>query len=273
MTPTRYQLTPVPFTAVQFSDPFWAPRIETNRATTIPHIYRKLEETGRISAFDLDFERPVPSPIVLIFGDSDPAKWIEAASYSLATHPDPELAGLVDRVADKVIAAQQPDGYLNTSLHPHPAGDALEEPAGLARAVLRGSSDRGRRCPPAGYWRAQAVGCSIPLCRLYRRHLWTRAWQEAQVTAVTPRSSWRWCGSTMRPATAATWNYPGISSRSAANMDQRNHITLTSRPTNAVTIRQSFGRKPTSIARRRCPSDSRKKWSVMPCGPCICSAP
>ena len=58
MTPTRYQLTPVPFTAVDFSDPFWAPRIETNRAASIPHIYRKLEETGRISAFDLNFERP-----------------------------------------------------------------------------------------------------------------------------------------------------------------------------------------------------------------------
>ena len=114
MTPTRYQLTPVPFTAVHFSDPFWTPRIETNRTATIPHIYYKLEETGRISAFDLNFERPVPSPIVLIFGDSDTAKWIEAASYSLATHSEPELAGLVERVVDKVIAAQQPDGYLNT---------------------------------------------------------------------------------------------------------------------------------------------------------------
>jgi DUF1680 family protein len=114
MTSTKYQLIPVPFTAVHFSDSFWAPRLETNRLASIPHIYHKLEETGRISAFDLDFERPVPSPIVLIFGDSDPAKWIEAASYSLATHPDPELAGLLDRVADKVIAAQQPDGYLNT---------------------------------------------------------------------------------------------------------------------------------------------------------------
>jgi DUF1680 family protein len=56
----------------------------------------------------------VPSPIVLIFGDSDPAKWLEAASYSLATHPDPALEALVDSFADKVIRAQQPDGYLNT---------------------------------------------------------------------------------------------------------------------------------------------------------------
>jgi DUF1680 family protein len=114
MIPIRYQLNPIHFSAVHFSDSFWAPRIETNRTTTIPYIYRQCEETGRISAFDLNFQRPVPSPIVLIFGDSDPAKWIEAASYSLATHPDPALAALVDSVADKVIHAQQPDGYLNT---------------------------------------------------------------------------------------------------------------------------------------------------------------
>lgn len=114
MTNPKRQLTPVPFTSVKFTDSFWAPRMEVNRKVTIPHIYKKLMETGRIDAFGLKFSRPVPSSIVLIFGDSDPAKWIEAASYSLATHPDPELEALVDQVADKVISAQQPDGYLNT---------------------------------------------------------------------------------------------------------------------------------------------------------------
>ena len=114
MTFVKYKLTPLPFTAVHFNDSFWAPRIEINRVVTIPHIFRKLEETGRISAFDLNFERPIPAPVVLIFGDSDLAKWIEAASYSLATHPDSKLAAQVDLVVDKVISAQQPDGYLNT---------------------------------------------------------------------------------------------------------------------------------------------------------------
>jgi DUF1680 family protein len=114
MSSTKRKLKPIPFTQVHFNDAFWAPRIETNRKVTLRHIYQKLEETGRISAFDLNFEREVPSPIVLIFGDSDPAKWIEAASYSLATHPAPELEALVNRVTEKIISAQQPDGYLNT---------------------------------------------------------------------------------------------------------------------------------------------------------------
>ncbi len=50
----------------------------------------------------------------MIFGDSDIAKWLEAASLSLATHPDPDLETLVEHVADKIIQAQQADGYLNT---------------------------------------------------------------------------------------------------------------------------------------------------------------
>ncbi len=108
------QLTPVSFTHVKLDDPFWAPRQEINRTLAIPHMYQMLVDTGRIAAFDLDFERDVPSDITLIFGDSDPAKWLEAASYSLITHPDPKLAALVDEVADKIISAQQPDGYLNT---------------------------------------------------------------------------------------------------------------------------------------------------------------
>jgi uncharacterized protein len=110
----RRQLTPVPFTQVTLDDPFWAPRQETNRTVTIPHMHQMLMETGRIPAFDLNFTRPVPSSILLIFGDSDAAKWIEAASYALTTQPDPHLATLVDELADKIIKAQQPDGYLNT---------------------------------------------------------------------------------------------------------------------------------------------------------------
>ena len=110
----KRQLTPVPFTDIVLDDGFWAPRQEINRTVTIPHMYQMLVETGRIGAFDLDFTRELPANIVLIFGDSDPAKWLEAACYALATHPDPALAKLVDEVADKILRAQQPDGYLNT---------------------------------------------------------------------------------------------------------------------------------------------------------------
>src|SRR6185436_20870862 len=48
------------------------------------------------------------------FNDSDVYKTIEAAAYSLATHPDPALDKYVDSIIAKIAAGQQPDGYLIT---------------------------------------------------------------------------------------------------------------------------------------------------------------
>lgn len=50
----------------------------------------------------------------MVFQDSDLAKWIEAASYSLAAHPDKKLEETVDGAVDLIGRAQQKDGYLNT---------------------------------------------------------------------------------------------------------------------------------------------------------------
>lgn len=102
----------VSFRCVEINDRFWSPRLEVNRQRTIPHEYQQCKETGRIDAFDLDW-KPGKEPKPHYFWDSDVAKWIEAASYSLATHPDPELEQLLDEVIEKIKSAQQPDGYLN----------------------------------------------------------------------------------------------------------------------------------------------------------------
>lgn len=50
----------------------------------------------------------------MVFQDSDAAKWIEAAAYSLHNFPDPELEKLVDDLIGIIAAAQDEDGYLNT---------------------------------------------------------------------------------------------------------------------------------------------------------------
>jgi DUF1680 family protein len=113
--------TPVPFTQVTIEDTFWAPKLQVNRERTIPHIYRQCLETGRIDAFRPDWQ---PGPDItarmpwggtpVMFWDSDVAKWLQAASYSLATHPEPKLEALVDEVIAIVAQAQHADGYLNT---------------------------------------------------------------------------------------------------------------------------------------------------------------
>jgi len=106
------KLNPVPFNRVRISDGFWAPRMTVNREQTLPAQYKQLCETGRIDAFLLRW-KPGEEPKPHIFWDSDVAKWIEAASYSLTTHPDPELDRLLDEVIGKIAGAQQEDGYLN----------------------------------------------------------------------------------------------------------------------------------------------------------------
>lgn len=50
----------------------------------------------------------------MVFQDSDVAKWIESASYSLMNNPDPELESELDKVIGYIAGAQDKDGYLNT---------------------------------------------------------------------------------------------------------------------------------------------------------------
>ncbi|MGN0552075.1 MAG: glycoside hydrolase family 127 protein [Oscillospiraceae bacterium] len=50
----------------------------------------------------------------MVFQDSDAAKWLEAAAYSLAAKPDEALEKQADELIDLIAAAQDKDGYLNT---------------------------------------------------------------------------------------------------------------------------------------------------------------
>lgn len=50
----------------------------------------------------------------MVFQDSDAAKWLEAAAYSLAVHRDPGLEAKADELILLIAAAQDKDGYLNT---------------------------------------------------------------------------------------------------------------------------------------------------------------
>ncbi|MGA2361525.1 MAG: beta-L-arabinofuranosidase domain-containing protein [Candidatus Aminicenantales bacterium] len=114
-----YPVKPVPFADVHLTDVFWAPRLETNRAVTIPHILKENEETGRLKNFDLAKDALAGAADLKFctrypFDDSDVYKTIEAASYAMATRSDPELDKRVDGIIDRIAAAQEPDGYLYT---------------------------------------------------------------------------------------------------------------------------------------------------------------
>jgi DUF1680 family protein len=109
-----YPITPVPFTAVRLTDAFWAPRIETNRTVTIPAIFKKCEETGRIDNFAIAGGLLEGEYKGERYNDTDVYKTIEGASYSLMARPDAALGRFLDGVIAKIAAAQEPDGYLYT---------------------------------------------------------------------------------------------------------------------------------------------------------------
>lgn len=111
---TRGRLEPVPFERVKLEDSFWKPKVETNRRVTVEACLAKCEETGRIANFArCGGLEPGPHQ-GLLFNDSDVYKVIEGAAYTLATTPDEALEARLDTLIDKIAAAQQPDGYLNT---------------------------------------------------------------------------------------------------------------------------------------------------------------
>ena len=99
-------------TATLFEGAFWGPRLQTLREQTLPMIYQQMQQDGHFTAFREDWHAGM-HPIPYVFWESDIAKWIEATSYSLATHPDAQLEACVDEAIAFMLTLQQPDGYLN----------------------------------------------------------------------------------------------------------------------------------------------------------------
>jgi uncharacterized protein len=108
------QIQAVPLADVRLADTFWSPRLETTRTVTLPYVFRKCEETGRVDNF-LRAAHALPPPHTgNVYDDTDIYKAIEGAAYSLKEHPDPGLEDYVDGLVAKIAAAQEPDGYLYT---------------------------------------------------------------------------------------------------------------------------------------------------------------
>ncbi len=75
-------------------------------------MYEQFRQNGHLAAMRGEWKLG-NEPIPYIFRESEVTKWLEAASYSLATHPDPALNTMVDEVIGLLASIQQPDGYLN----------------------------------------------------------------------------------------------------------------------------------------------------------------
>jgi DUF1680 family protein len=107
-------LRPVAVASVALTDGLLKQRAEISRTVSLPSQYDQIEKTHRIDNLRRAAGK-IDAPFVgVYFNDSDVYKWLEAASWSLATTPDPELDALVDSVITEIGDAQRADGYLNS---------------------------------------------------------------------------------------------------------------------------------------------------------------
>lgn len=105
--------TPLSIKNVRLTSGLLKEQQKLNEEVTVPLIYDKCADTGRIDSLLCRWKEGQPNK-PHPFWDSDIGKMVEAISYSLVTHPDKELEAKVDRIVDLLEQEQYPDGYLNT---------------------------------------------------------------------------------------------------------------------------------------------------------------
>jgi len=105
----------VSFSQVNITDQFWKPKIDKVATKTLAAcIYQTEVATPRIRNFEKVARNKGEQHEGIFYDDSDVFKALEAMAYSLKTHPNADMEKKCDEWIDKIAAAQQPDGYLNT---------------------------------------------------------------------------------------------------------------------------------------------------------------
>ena len=121
MSPTGFaqqglqKMEPVSFSKVNITDEFWKPKIDKVATKTLDAcIYQTEIKTARIRNFEKVARNTGEKHEGIFYDDSDVFKALEAMAYTLKTHPNKDIENKCDEWIDKIAAAQQPDGYLNT---------------------------------------------------------------------------------------------------------------------------------------------------------------
>ena len=119
-----YPITPVPAAHVKLTDNFWAPKLETNRRVTIPHIMRENETTGRVDNFRKGARQMPGRYTGRRFNDTDIYKIVEAGVARRSGEAGSGARKKVDDLIALIAAAQEPDGYLFPARTIDPANPA-----------------------------------------------------------------------------------------------------------------------------------------------------
>jgi DUF1680 family protein len=113
------RLHPVPVQAVHMNEGFWSNRRKVTTERSLPTMLALLEEHGVVDNFRRLSGRKNVGRRGPLYTDSDLYKWIEAASWAIASNETAEgdkqkFRAEIEALASDIIAAQEPSGYLNT---------------------------------------------------------------------------------------------------------------------------------------------------------------
>ncbi|MBN9500630.1 MAG: hypothetical protein BGO01_02725 [Armatimonadetes bacterium 55-13] len=111
--PSSRFLRSLPLKQIKVTDPFWSRWQSALSTKGLSAQYRKLVETNRLRNFENAANQSGEFD-GLYFNDSDVYKWAEAAAYTLANHPNPQLQSELDHAISLIQSAQEPSGYINT---------------------------------------------------------------------------------------------------------------------------------------------------------------
>jgi DUF1680 family protein len=108
------KLKDIPVRAVTIEKGFWGQRRTTNVEKSIPSMHDLLVANGRINNFLRLTGKSTAAQKGPVYSDSDVYKWTEAVGFTLQSGAYPELRASAQKFIDDVVAAQKPNGYLNT---------------------------------------------------------------------------------------------------------------------------------------------------------------
>lgn len=94
--------------------PFWTTLCRENLRRMLMEEYRQILETSRLENFRAASGRSRSPFTGIYFNDSDVYKWLEAAAWFSLADTDGEVVRAMEHCVDEFLAAQRPDGYLNS---------------------------------------------------------------------------------------------------------------------------------------------------------------
>ena len=103
-------------THIEITDLFWSKKMEMISKEVIPYQWQILndsitgiEPSHAVENFRIAAGEKKGKFYGMVFQDSDVAKWLEAASFSLLTHPNPELETAIDDLILLIEMTSKPE--------------------------------------------------------------------------------------------------------------------------------------------------------------------